>query len=292
MKRIGLIYNRFSGRKFKAHRINQVRDILLRHGTVQEYEIRDPAELAQEFESLTTDFDLLVLAGGDGTVNGVVNLLKSQTPNLLILPFGSGNDIGRSCHPKLKLKKLDQALSDFRFDETDLIEIQGSVNSYCVTVACLGTDARVSKSASSLPRFFAGSRYVLATLIQIAKNTTNILTIKADGFSYSGEISICSLANTPQYGGGIKISPRSKIDDSQLEMIFVRSLGRLSLLMLFILLLLKQHARSSRIEFISTNQIKVDPGPEAVEIWADGQLMGQIPAVIKLADFKLRTLRV
>lgn len=292
MLRIGLIYNKYSGRKFRSKKINQVREILLRHGTVQEYEIKNPKELTKEYDDLTTNFDLLVLAGGDGTVNGVLNVLKSKTPNLLVLPFGSGNDISNCCHPKLKVKKIDRALHEYKFNEMDVLEILETISSYCLTVACLGTDARVSKTAAVLPRFFAGTRYVIATFIEIAKNKSNSLTVETDDFSFKGEVSICSLANTPQYGGGIKISPSSKINDSKLELIFVKRLGRWSLLVLFALLLFKQHTKSKRIQFISATQIKVQPTSEAVEIWADGQFMGSLPAVLKLADFKIRTLRV
>lgn len=292
MIRIGFIYNIKSGRRFKSKKIKSIRDVLLNHGTIQEYEIQDPYSLKQDADSLSTNFDLLVIAAGDGTVNGVINLLKERTPPLLILPFGSGNDISHSFHPRLDLPKIDRALKEFKFNQVDLIKISGNKIAYCLTVACLGTDARVSKRASTMPRFIAGARYVLATIAEIFRNTPTQISISSTSFTYQGGVSVCSMANTAQYGGGIKISPSSKITDGQLELIFVKRLNRVSLLLLFILLLLKKHTISKQIQFIKTNQINIDQVGDELEVWADGQFITELPCQISLADFKLDVLRV
>ena len=292
MLRIGFVYNTNAGRRFKSKKIKEIRDVLLNHGTVQEFEIKNPYSLNQEVVTLTSNFDLLVIAGGDGSVNGVINLLKEKTPPLLVLPFGSGNDISQSFHPKLNLQRINKALKELEFKKVDLMEISGKESIFCLTVACLGTDARVSKRASTMPRFLAGARYVLATIMEIFKNSPTEVTVTTDGFSYQGDVSVCSLANTAQYGGGIEISPRSNIADGQLELVFVKKLDRLALLLLFILLLLKQHTKSRKINFIKTNNIHLASSNQQLEVWSDGQFMSELPCRISVAKFKLSVLRV
>ena len=289
---IALIVNKHSGRHFKIKKYRKLKLLLETLGIVQEFEIRDPIDLKVKSAQIANEFDLLVIWGGDGTVHGLLNLLKSSMPPVLILPVGSGNDISKICHPNLSFARIEGAIKNLHFDVMDLIEIKNSDTKYCATVACLGTDARVSKRADMLPRFLAGARYVIASILEIFMNAPNPISLKSSTFNYQGEVSVCSLANTPHYGGGIHISPLSKTSDARLELVFVPALKRWKLLLLFILLLFKMHNRSKEIKFLSTNEIQVEPISEKVEIWADGQFICLLPATIKIADFKLKYLRV
>lgn len=292
MLRIGLIYNKSSGQRFKHKKIVKLKTVLLKYGSLQEFEVKNPFELLTEKDNLTNNFDLIVIAGGDGTVNGMLNILQETMPPLLLFPFGSGNDISRSCHKNFKINKIDYALHQFQIDEVDLIEVSNGNKNYCVTVACVGTDSRVSKRAARFPRILASARYILASLIEIFLNEPNEILIKTNDFNYSGEVSVCSLANTSQYGGGIHISPNSMISDSQLELVLVKKLNRANLLGLFILLIFQLHTKSRKVDIIRVNKVEVSAPSEAIEVWADGQFMSHLPAEIRLADFKMKVLRV
>ena len=292
MLRIGLIYNKSSGQRFKYKKIVKLKTILLKYGSLQEFEVKNPFELHIEKDNLIKNFDLIVIAGGDGTINGVVNILKESMPPVLLFPFGSGNDISRSCHKNFKINKIGNALQQFQIDEVDLIEVSNENKSYCVTVACVGTDSRVSKRAARLPRLLASARYILASLVEIFLNEPNEIRLKIKDYNYSGEVSVCSLANTSQYGGGIHISPNSIISDSQLELVLVKKLNRAKLLGLFILLIFQLHTKSRKVEIIKVNKVEVSAPSETIEIWADGQFMSYLPAEIRLADFKMKVLRV
>ena len=106
---IALIVNKHSGRHFKIKKYRKLKLLLETLGIVQEFEIRDPIDLKVKSAQIANEFDLLVIWGGDGTVHGLLNLLKSSMPPVLILPVGSGNDISKICHPNLSFARIEGA---------------------------------------------------------------------------------------------------------------------------------------------------------------------------------------
>jgi diacylglycerol kinase (ATP) len=215
MKKFALFYNELSGRSFKRNKIEGIRQLLLNYGSVQEFSIKDPREVSALAVDFQEDFDLIVVAGGDGTANGLINELAYAERPFLFLPLGSGNDISASCKHNVRLSRIEKAIKRWNFKDVDLIEIESDKKVLCFTVACIGTDAMVSKTASTMPRWVAGQRYVLATFGEIFRNKNIAVKIKFDDFDYAGPVSVASLANTNRYGGGIALSPKSNIEDKQ-----------------------------------------------------------------------------
>jgi diacylglycerol kinase (ATP) len=292
LKKIALIYNVFSGRKFNKREFDKYRNLLLLDGNIDEFKIKNPDELTTQVENLSRNYDLIVIAGGDGSANGVINLLYPTTTPFLILPFGSGNDISAICHHDKGIKSIAKALLKFETSNLDLIEIEGHKKTYCATVTCVGTDAQVSARASHMPRYLAGSRYILATLIEIFLNSKVFVDVCSKELRYQGFVSICSIANSPRYGAGIKISPKSDPFDGRLELIFVERLNRLRLIGLFLLLLLGLHTLSSQIKISQVEEIEITSENFDHDIWGDGQKLGELPVKISRAKSPLKVVVV
>lgn len=292
MRKIALIYNVFSGRKYNKRKLDSYRSLLISNGAVDEFKIRYPNELASAAENLSKNYDLIVVAGGDGTANGVINLLYPTTTPFLILPFGSGNDISGLCKHDTDVKQISKALTSIKTVNLDLIQIEGQQKSYCATVACVGTDALVSARASRMPRFFAGARYILSSLVEILLNTKIFVDVYSRELKYQGLISICSIANSPRYGAGIKISPKSDPFDARLELVFVERLNRWRLVGLFLLLLMGLHTLSGRIKILMVDQVEIRSKKFNNEIWGDGQKLGELPVRISKAKSPLKVVVV
>ncbi|MFY9325308.1 MAG: diacylglycerol kinase family protein [Candidatus Nanopelagicales bacterium] len=292
MINIALIYNIHAGRKFNSKRFSQIRQNLDREAAVDYYKIKTPNDLIVHKKTLQEKYQLIVILGGDGTINGIVNLIYPSAVPFLFLPFGSGNDISKACKHNIKPFKINSILKKIKTKQMDLIQIQGEMTSYCLTVACVGTDALVSARASRMPRFIARQRYVLATIIEIILHKSIRVKASSAEHSFSGGISVCSVANTSIYGGGIKISPKSNPFDNRLELIYVTSLSRIRLIVLFMLLLLGLHTLSRKIQITPVSVLELDKVDLAVEIWGDGQKLGALPLRISKAQHPINVVVV
>lgn len=290
MLKIALIYNELSGRKFRKKKLAKFRNMLLNHGTLQEFRFTTPGDLINKEDTLKNDFDLLVIAGGDGTVNGVLNLIYPSDTPILVLPFGSGNDIAAACGHGGSVNKIDGALRVIKQRSIDVIEIKQSKSIYCFTVTCVATDALVSKRASTMPRSLSSLRYLIAAVREIITNRPISLEVKTENSKLTGLFSVCSIANTPTYGGGMRISPESEASDRQLELVLVERLHRSKLILLFLLLLKGWHVKSRSISITSQNLVEISSTTENFEIWGDGQYLAKLPAQISLASQPMKIL--
>jgi diacylglycerol kinase (ATP) len=184
----------------------------------------------------TTGPDLLLVAGGDGTLHEVVNglLAGSRNPLLVILATGSGNDAARNLglplDPVAAVRQLHDGperhadLGQCHFREPDGSAVsRGFLNSLS-----LGISARASRIALRLRRIRPASlRYRLAGLAALLAGGRLAVEVREGAELLSeGPLLNLSVANGGGFGGGLLISPDSRPDDGVLELVSIR-LGRL-----------------------------------------------------------------
>jgi diacylglycerol kinase (ATP) len=159
-------------------------------------------------------YDIIVAAGGDGTINEVASsLVGCRQACLGIIPLGSGNGIARSLGVPLKLKKAVRQL--LKPDQV-FIDI-GKVNDrFFVGICGLGFDANIGKKFQDfgirgpLPYFFIGFKEFLlyrAHEFNLYLNDQHLLIKPL----------LVAIANTPQYGNGAIIAPEANPADGILD---------------------------------------------------------------------------
>ncbi len=204
------------------------------------------------------DADAIVLFGGDGTIHRhLASLVRLGLP-LLIVPAGSGNDFAGS----IGLRRVRDALAAWKkfcdgagnvrsIDLGVIAAVEKAVGApaphrepephgprYFCCVAGVGLDGEVSRRANRLPRWLRGhGGYLLSlapTIFTFAPLPMKICTptesaINSDGWTTrsDGPTLLAAFANTPFYGGGMKIAPQAKMDDGLLDVCIVG--GRRSL---------------------------------------------------------------
>ncbi|HTM40908.1 MAG TPA: diacylglycerol kinase family protein, partial [Terriglobales bacterium] len=197
-------------------------------------------------ENLTqTAADVVLLLGGDGTVQRhLADLVRAQIP-LLVIPAGSANDFARALGLRTRAEAL-RAWEKFlaggnnvRRVDLGVMEFQGTTNSaYFSCAVGAGVDAEVAQQANSLPRWLrAHGGYFVAAIPALLRFRARRITITAtqpDGTRTISEPGIlAAAANAPWYGHGMRIAPEAELDDGLLEFCFVREVGKLRLLRLF-----------------------------------------------------------
>lgn len=165
-------------------------------------------------ESYKKEKYIIYACGGDGTVNEVATGLLGSKNMLGILPIGSGNDFYRT------LDKID----DLHI-ESDM----GKVNeTYFINIASMGFDSEVSYQSIKLRDKVPVKLYYPACILNamISYKFKNI-TFKLNGIKMTDKYTMVTICNGTQYGGGIKIAPKAKIDDHLFDVYFVDRVSKL-----------------------------------------------------------------
>lgn len=169
----------------------------------------------------------VVIAGGDGTVNQVINSLRGQDVQFGILPCGSGNGLAYGAGiPRNKAAALEIILQG-KSQPTDAFTINGQFA--CMLVG-LGFDAQVAHD------FAEANQRGLMTYIK--KTVTNFFTahcypftIQSGGEALQAEAFFISVANSNQFGNNFTIAPQASLTDGLLDVVVVTNQHKLNLLL-------------------------------------------------------------
>jgi diacylglycerol kinase (ATP) len=258
--------------------------------------------------------DAILIFGGDGTIHRhLAQLVKLRLP-VLVVPCGSGNDFARA----LNLRSLQDSLAAWRKFSTgggnvrtiDLGVITsldsaatgnlkpGTGNSsYFCCVAGVGLDGEIARRANRLPRWLrAHGGYALslpAAVLRFTSQPIKILTVDKNDPDVFLERSnqptlVAAFANTPVYGGGMKIAPHALLDDGRLDVCVVGNVARLRLLRLFPSVYFGRHLGIREVKYFQAERLRIET-ERPLDVYADGEYVCRTPIEVSVAP---RTLTV
>lgn len=240
-------------------------------------------------------FNVIIAAGGDGTVHQVVNGLLADPdarsmPVLGVIPIGSGNDFARSLGIGADPSALVKALKDFRPRKIDVGKItyrpsHGSDKTrvrYFVNEADIGMGPEVVRKVMSSGRPFGSAvSYYMAILSTFV--TYRPLEVKAvtPGWTWEGKIRTLAIANGNYYGNGLCISPDARPDDGRFGTFICAGVSALDFMRYSSDLKKGKHVRIPEIAYNEATAVELT-SPEPCAIEADGEILGYLPARIEL----------
>jgi len=187
---------------------------------------------ARRFVSGAGQVDLLIAAGGDGTVNevlhGLMDLSEATRPTLGIVPLGTANDFAMGCDiPRDPLKALALCMRG----EGVPIDVGKANDHWFINAATSGFGAEITATTSpELKRLLGPAAYtVMGAILAINLHHYQGKLILPDRkITNSGPVAI--VGNARQTGGGIQVAPRACIDDGLLDVLVVRQISPTALL--------------------------------------------------------------
>jgi diacylglycerol kinase (ATP) len=258
----------------------------------------------------TDEADAVLIFGGDGTVHRhLASLVRLGLP-VLVVPAGSGNDFARALRIRgvrdsvAAWEKFCKGLGSVRTIDLGVITSFGSagespaLHKYFCCVAGLGLDAEVNRRANRLPRWVRGhGGYVLSLLpaiFRFAPLPVKILT-RPDGQNSEWTVrsdratTLAAFANTPVYGGGMKIAPLAKMDDGLLDICVVGGVDPFKLFCMFPTVYGGGHLKIAEVSYSQAERVRVETeGP--LDIYADGEFVCQTPVEIVVQRGALRVI--
>jgi YegS/Rv2252/BmrU family lipid kinase len=232
------------------------------------------------------DYDIVAAVGGDGTVCEVANgILASPAPNtcLGIVPCGTGNDIARTLGLR-NLTDAAKALTVFRSERVDVIRINCMAHNqphkrHALLFAGAGVIGPVLRRATSLSKRVLGRglTYKIGLLHALWGYQSPRLAIQCDGRRFEDQFLFLGVSNGEDAGGGMKLAPGARINDGILNVNLVGHIGYLEGLRQINRLCKGQHTDHPKVRYFEAKSIALQ-SEEAVEIAADGELIGHTPA--------------
>jgi lipid kinase YegS len=166
------------------------------------------------------DFDVVVAAGGDGTVSEVAaGLVRAgdATAALAVLPLGTANDFAASAQIPLDDVEaaLRLAIDRDAVHEIDVIRVDGHV---VLNVATGGPGARVTvETPEGLKRALGGLSYAVVGIAQLGSFEPQEGSVRGPDFEWAGAFLALAVGNGRQAGGGVTLCPDALVDDGQLD---------------------------------------------------------------------------
>ena len=174
-------------------------------------------------EASREGIERIVSAGGDGTLNEVVNglaqLPKDQRPQLAILPLGTANDFATACEiPHYPLEALRLALEG----EAVSIDIVRANERYFINVATGGIGAQITaETPPELKNFLGGGDYTISAVMKALSFEHSHGKMISENGELEGAFIASALCNGRQAGGGQLLSPNAYINDGLLDAVII-----------------------------------------------------------------------
>jgi len=283
-----IIHNSKSGRKSSQLLIDELTSNLSKNNNIHYLEVFDKRSMNDAISSIQ-DNDLIIISGGDGTVSFYSEELVNLDKPLLIIPAGSGNDFANSLGANLDGKLIIDAINEQKMEKVATLLV--NENNRILTIACFGFEARVNRLANKMPRFLGGFKYTLATFIGLFGKHYESLSIESDLIKESGDYSLAIVANTPSFGGGLKISNKANPFDEKMYLILVNKVTKLKLIYLFLLLLMRKHYSREEFREFEIKTLKVEKLDGVLQAQADGESLPEGSITLKLEPNSLKVLR-
>jgi lipid kinase YegS len=187
---------------------------------------------ARRFAAEAGKADLLIAAGGDGTLNevvhGLMDLSKAARPVLGIVPLGTANDFATGCGIP---RDPEEALVLCMKGQGVPIDIGKANEHWFLNAASVGFGAEVTATTPpELKRLLGPAAYtVMGAILAMNVHHYRGRLILPDR-EITGSSPVAIVGNGRQTGGGIQVAPRAHIDDGLLDVLVVRQIPAMALL--------------------------------------------------------------
>jgi YegS/Rv2252/BmrU family lipid kinase len=278
-RRILVVFNPAAGRN-RRPRLEAVVVALKARGcavTVRETKAPGHATTIARETSRTSDaanaVDVIAVAGGDGTINEVVNGLAGSTVALGVIPLGTANVLADEIGLKREPDDVARVLAE---GPVRPISVGVANGRRFVMMAGAGFDASVVDQVSlSLKRRLGPFAYVWQTFKHAFTDRFAECEVTVDGVAYKTVSAV--VCNGRHYGGPFVAAPAAALTDGLLHVILLKGRGWLSVARYSIALLLGRLGKLADVEFVPGHEVTVR-GLADLPVQADGDIITRLPA--------------
>jgi diacylglycerol kinase (ATP) len=216
-RRIALFVNPLAGKGRALHWQARVQEFLATRGIAY---VLIGLEYPVDLEGFT---DLIIL-GGDGTINRVLNHFPDIRLPVGVIPGGSGNDLAMQLNGSLDIADCLETAVFGRTQWLDAGICNGRIFMNCLGV---GFDGEVANDINRVPWLRGALKYYITVIRKIFRYRSIVMTAIWDGGRYQARSLTIMAANSQYTGGGFRVAPGADMADGKLDMVVI---GEISLL--------------------------------------------------------------
>jgi diacylglycerol kinase (ATP) len=236
---------------------------------------------------------LLVVIGGDGTVNEVVNGVAGTEAEVAVLPCGTGQDFGRTHGIPSRFDDAVRVALDGGTRTIDLgrVELDDGTNRLFANVGSAGMSGAVARRANAMTKRFGGRATFFYALTRefLAWQNTRVVVELEDGSRREGLLHDVIVANGNWHGGGMKLAPDARQDDGAFDVVTIGDVTKLDFLTTAPKLYSGRYLSHPKVEMLRSPSVAVSAA-EPLPLEVDGEPIGATPArfVVVPAALRLR----
>lgn len=282
MQKVKFIYNPISGNATTPIMLDTVIATYQKYNkTIVPFRIGENFPLEMAFEDIHENYDHILIAGGDGTVNRTINiyLQKNLSLPIAILPTGTANDFAKYLSMPMDIEEACEKILKAEVKKVDL----GKVNDkYFINVFSFGLFTDVSqKTPTHLKNTFGKLAYYFNGIKEIPRFTKIDLKVESEDLTIQTKCFLVFVFNG-QTAGNINIAYNSQIDDGLLDVILVKGENLLKLGNLVYNFLRGEHleeADKENILYFKSKALTLS-SPQEITTDIDGEAGPQLPVTI------------
>lgn len=242
-------------------------------------------ELARE--AAAQKFTLVAAAGGDGTVNEVVNGIAHTRTALAVLPFGTGNVWVR----ELKLPLNPQvAATNLGLGHTVNLDLGMAGDRYFLLMAGIGFDAAVTRAVHPEAKRKLGLFAYLVQAVLTARDVRGTRSrIELDGRVVKGRVLMVVIGNSRLYGGFLQITHHATLTDGLLDVAVIKGEDVRSAPLHVLSILLRRYNLNPDMDYYRAREVRISSAMP-LEVQVDGDPIGTTPMTFRVAPHALRAL--
>jgi YegS/Rv2252/BmrU family lipid kinase len=262
------------------------------------------AELGLEGEQVLSEFpghlaqaakdspgSLLVVIGGDGTVNEVANGVAGTEAELAVLPCGTGQDFGRTHGLPTGFDDAVRVALGGETRTIDLgrVELESGTSRFFANVGSAGMSGAVARRANTMTKAFGGRATFFYALTRefLAWQNTRVVVELDDGVQREGPMHDVIVANGNWHGGGMKLAPDARQDDGVFDVVLIGDVTKLDFLTTAPKLYSGRYLSHPKVELLQSSSVAIRAS-EPLPLEVDGEPVGATPARFEVVPSALR----
>lgn len=225
-------------------------------------------------------FDMIVAAGGDGTVSEVVNGLITvagdrPTVPLGIIPLGTGNDFNDMNRLPRDMVSSVQTIINGKTRQVDAgqVEIDG-VSHFFDNNCALAMEPLVTLENIRMKKLSGNIRYIVALAKALLHLHAWHMRLTWHNGEFEGPVYLFSVCNSPRNGGMFYMAPEANLTDGLLDYVLAPEVSKATVMLLVIRLFRGTHISHPKVSYGRSDQIVIESEP-GTPIHADGELIAE-----------------
>jgi YegS/Rv2252/BmrU family lipid kinase len=230
--------------------------------------------------------ELVIAAGGDGTIHAVAGGLVGSKSTMGIIPTGTMNNLAHSLNIP---DTIPDACTAIASGETHTIDL-GKINDHVfLEVAGIGLEAALFPAAEEIKHtgFLSTVHGAVGGLKTLSGFKPACLSISYEGCRRPYTALQVTICNAPFYGAHLQAAPTILMDDGLLDVVVYRDFNKLEYLRHAASISQGRRPYKPKIEYLRLKSMRIDAA-QALEIQADGEVIGNTPASVTVLPKALR----